>query len=274
MAESKKLNTEMINQENGQEEVDNTSKDDDDVMIKTEQSLDEELHVELPEAPVPCPCFDGSYDERLPAPESSVSAEANLHLEKRKADEKVHKYLEIVHHVKTKQNESPDADLFRNKEHEKQMPCKASDGFSAKHPCGPGSSSVLGVTQNIEMTYLHKKDDEKVDKYRYMTLDQDRKRREDLGRYEVPCTSSTCVNEQPPAQESHSALGATSAAESLLNTDDAYDEVMTENGNSSETSGGGYEEPDVVNLERPPVPGRSPQPATPGEISDYQEELQ
>ena len=140
MAQSKKLNTEMINQEMGQEEVDNTSKDDDDVIIKTEQSLDEELHVELPEAPVPCPCFDGSYDERLPAPESSVSAEANLNLEKRKADEKVHKYLEIVHHVKTKQNESPDADLFRNKEHEKQVPRKASDGFCAKQPCGPGSS--------------------------------------------------------------------------------------------------------------------------------------
>ena len=156
-------------------------------------------------------------------------------------------------------------------EHEKQVPRKASDGFCAKQPCGPGSSSVLGVTQNIEMTYLHKKDDEKVDKYRYMTLDQDRKRREDLGRYEAPCTSSTCINEQPPAQESHSALGATCAAESLLNTDDAYDEVMTENGNSSDTSGGGYEEPDVVNLEQPQVPERSPQRATSGEISDYQE---
>ena len=239
MAQSRKLNNEMTCQDMAKEDVENTCKDDD-VVIKTEQSLDEELHVGGPELPMPCP---GSY------------ADANIHVEIQNADEKVHKYLEIEHHVETKQSESSHADLFQNKENEKPVPCKA---------------SVLGVTPNIEMTYLHKKDEEKVDKYRYMTLDEDRKRREDLGRYEALCASSTCVNVQPPAQESNSALGSTSAAENL-NTDDTFDEVMPNNENSSDASGGDYEEPDVVNLEGPPVPGRSPQGVTPREISDYQE---
>ena len=257
MAQSKKLNIQMTKQDISQEQVENTSKDAD-VVIRTEQALDEELGVEGPEAPMPCP---------------DSNAEANIHVEIRKADEKVHKYLEIVHHVETKQNEPSHAHLFRNKEHEKTVMCKASDGFYAKQPSGPEGSSVSRVTSNIEMTYLHKKDEEKVDKYRYMTLDQDRKRREDLGRYEALCASSTCVIEHSPANENHSAILATSGAENLLNTctDDACVEVMTENGNSSDASGGDYEEPDVVNSERPPVPGRSPQGVTPGEISDYQE---
>ena len=90
-----------------------------------------------------------------------------------------------------------------------------------------------------------------------MTLDQDRKRREDVGRYEASCVSTHRVNEQPP-----------SAA------DDEYDEVMIESENSSAVSSGrykvpdkahlgrpsvpppgGYEEPDVIDSEQPPTPG-------------------
>ena len=137
------------------------------------------------------------------------------------------------------------------------------------------SASAATKNINIEMAYLHKKDEEKVDKYRYMTLDQDSKRREDLGRYKslsVPCMSSVRVNDR----ESRSDSGASPASENPFNTDQEYDEVMTENEISSDTCPGGHEEPDVVNSERPPVPGRSQSQrvtSATGETSVYQELL-
>ena len=97
-----------------------------------------------------------------------------------------------------------------------------------------------------------------------MTLDEDRKRREDIGRYEAPCTSTDGVNERPAAQDIHSALEAT----------DIEDDVLIESENSSVPDEPGYEEPDVVNSERPPVPGRSHSQrvtSTPRDTSLYQE---
>ena len=132
--------------------------------------------------------------------------------------------------------------------------------FNTKRLLAKESMSASGATKNIsiEMTYLHKKDEEKVDKYRYMTLDEDSKRREDLGRCDAPCTSSTGVNVRPAAQECRFALDSTSSE---------YDDVVIESTNSSDTSPGGYEE-------RPPVPGRSHsrwETSTQGETSVYQE---
>ena len=73
-----------------------------------------------------------------------------------------------------------------------------------------------------------------VDQYQYIILDQGCKRREDLGGYKslsVPCKSGA----SPPSER--------------LNKDGEYDDVMTDNGNSSDKSPGGYEEPGVVNSE-------------------------
>ena len=92
-----------------------------------------------------------------------------------------------------------------------------------------------------------------------MTLDQDSKRREDIGRYEAPCPSTTGVSVRPAAQESHSSSIA----------DNEYDDVLTESEKSSVPDARGYEGPDVVNSQRPPVPRRSHsrQATTPGETS-------
>ena len=146
--------------------------------------------------------------------------------------------------------------------------------FKAKQSAIPKCTSASAITKNIcrEMTYLHKKDEEKVDKYRYMTLDQDRKRREDIGRYEAPCTSTPGVYEQPATQERHPVLGALPNAENLMATDNQYDDVLMQSENSSDPGSGGYKEPDVVNSERP-VPGRSRfqrVTSATGETSDHQ----
>ena len=237
------------------------------------------------EKPVPCKptSSDGFYAERLPAQESWPASGATPNIEMvylDKADEKVEKYLEILPDVKTKQEEISDVDIARNEEHEDLVSCKPPDIFDAKQPPASGSSSVLGVA-HIETTYLHKMDEEKVDKYRYMTLDEDAKAKEGLGRYKtlsVPCTSSDGVNELPPSRESGSDPGATSAAENLMHTDDDYDDVVIESENSSEADPGDYEEPDVLDSEQPPVPerrgsqGLTPdQTSTSGETSVYQE---
>ena len=224
------------------------------------------------EKSVSCRSSNGSYAERLPASESSPTSGATPNIEMmylHKADEKVEQYLELVDDAMIKK------DNLSEKGHhevgdEEPKPCTSLDKFNTKMPLAKESTSASAATKNIsiEMTYLHKKNEEKVDKYRYMTLDEDRKRREDIGRYEALCTSTAEVNERHAAQESHSSLQATTA------TDNEYDDVLIESENSSVPDASGYEEPDVVNSEPPPVPGRSHSQqvtSTPGETSVYQE---
>ena len=156
------------------------------------------------------------------------------------------------------------------KSYEEPIPYTSLDKFNTKMPLAKESTSASTATKNIsiEMTYLHEKNEGKVDKNRYMPLDQDSKRREDIDRYEAPCTSTTRVHERPATQESHSSLEATSAG------GNEYDDVLIESENSSVPDASGYEEPDVVNSERPPVPGRSHSrqvTSTQGETSVYQE---
>ena len=224
------------------------------------------------EKPMPCTSSDGLYAEQLPASESSPTSGATPNIEMmylHKADEKVEQYLELVDDVMIKK------DNLSEKGHhevgdEEPIPCTSLDKFNTKMPLAKESTSASEATRNIsiEMTYLHKKNEEKVDKYRYMTLDEDSKRIEDIGRYDAPCTSADGVNERPAAQERHSALEASSAA------DNEYDDVLIESENSSVPEASGYEENDVVNSERPPVQGRSHSrrvTSTPGETSVYQE---
>ena len=61
-------NTEIAYQDLGQEDVEDISIDNE-VMMKKEPLPNEDLHVKGPAAPAPCPCYDGSYEEQLPAPE-------------------------------------------------------------------------------------------------------------------------------------------------------------------------------------------------------------
>ena len=236
-------NTEIAYQDLSQEDVESMSIDNE-AMIKKEPSPDEVLHVRGPAAPASCPCYDGSYEEQLPAPESSISEGA-------KNDEKVHKYLEIVHDNKTEKQKSSDEDQHESVPEEPVA-------------CTTERSSASRATLNIEMTYLHKKDEEKVEMCRYMTLDDDAKRMEDIGRYEAPCTSTAGVSERPAVREGHLALGVTPNAENFPNTDDEYDEVMTESENSSDSTLEGYEEPDALRV----TTGAT---STPGETSVYQE---
>ena len=224
------------------------------------------------EKPMPCRSSDGFYAERLPASESSPTSWATPNIEimyLHKADEKVEQYLELVDDVMIKKDNLSEKGHHEGGD-EEPIPCTSLDKFNTKMPLAKEGTSVSAATKNIsiEMTYLHKKDEEKVDKYWYMTLDEDSKRREDIGRYEALCTSTDGVNERPAAQERHSDLEATSAA------DKKYDDVLIESENSSVPDASGYEEPDVVNSERPPVPGRSHSrrvTSTPGETSVYQE---
>ena len=231
------------------------------------------------EKPMPCGSSDGFYAERLATSESSLTSGVNLNIGMtylHNVDENV-EYLEIVDDVMVKKEKSSDEGQQKSGT-KKPMP----DKFNAGQSTAAENSSALGVTTNIEsieMEYLHKKDEEKVEKYRYMTLDEDSKRREDIGRYKslsVPCMSSAWAN----TRESCSTSGKSPASENLLNTEDEYDEVMTEN----ESSVGyerppvppscGYEEPDVVNSERPPVTGRNRSQqvtSTTGDTSVYQE---
>ena len=222
--------------------------------------------------PMPCRSSDGFYAERLPASESSPTSGVTRIIDMKylhKADERVEQYLEIVDDVMIEKEKSSDESQQKSGP-EEPTPCTSLDKFNTKMPLTKESISASAARKNIivEMTYLHKKDEEKVDKYRHMPLDQDSKRREDIGRYKAPCTPTNGVNGQPAAQERHSALEASSAA------DNEYDDVLIESENSSVPEASGYEEPDVMNSERPPVPGRSHSrrvTSTPGETSVYQE---
>ena len=173
------------------------------------------------ERPMPCRSSDGFYDERLPTSESNPISGVNLNIEMKylhNTDKKVEKYLEIIDDVTIRKEKG-----LHECGDEKPIPCTSLDKINTKMLLAKESMSASAATKNIsiEMTYLHKKDEEKVDKYRYMTLDEDSKRREDLGRYDAPCTSSTGVNVRPAAQECLFALDSTSSE---------YDDV-------------GYEEP-------------------------------
>ena len=227
------------------------------------------------EKPMPCRSSDGSYAERLPASESSPTSGVTQNIDMtylHKADERVEKYLELVDDVMIEKEKLSDEGQQKSRT-EEPMPSTSLEKFNTqmpKYPFTKGITSASAATKNIsiEMTYLHKKDEEKVDKYRYMTLDEDSKRREDIGRYEAPCTSADGANEHPAAQERHSAQEASSAA------DNEYDDVLIESEISSVPDASGYEEPDVVNSERPPVPRRSHSQrvtSTPGDTSVYQE---
>ena len=248
-------------------------------MPEKKKSSDANLGEES-EKPMPCIPIssDGFYAERLPAPESNPTSGASLNIEMtylHKAEENFEKYLEIVDDVIINKEKPPE-----------EGQDKKPNRFIAEQLISRECSSALGATPNIsiEMTYLHKQDEEKVD----------HKRREYRVLYKAPCTSSDMINERRPSLEISSALGVTSAAEDLMDTDDdEYDDVLIENEISSDTSPGGYEEPDVVNSERPPVtppdgyeeidvvnPERSPVPgrshsrrvtSNPGETSFYQE---
>ena len=225
---------------------------------KTKQeklSQEDLLGSEEPEKPMPCTSSDGFYAKRLLALDSSLTPVTpnvemkNMH----KPEEKVEKYLEIIDDVMIQRENVSDEGPHESRD-EQPMPFTFVK-FEAKHFAAQKPHSVSAATKNIsiEMTYLHKKDEEKVDKHRYMTLDQDSKRREDLGRYKalsVPCMSSVVTK----VRESSSESGASPASENIILNTDEYDEVVTENENSSGTCPGGYEEPDVVNSEQPPVP--------------------
>ena len=231
---------------------------------KLENTPEEDPDAYKTEKPKPCTSSDGFYAERLPASESSLTPGVTLN----KPDEKEEKYLEIIDDV-TMQQENL-SDEGPNESRAEQPMSFTFVKFEAEGFPAQKSTSASAATKNvsIEMTYLHKKDEKKVDKYHYMTLDQDSKKREDLGRYtslSVPCMSSVI------ARKSSSISGASPASENL-NTDDEYDEVMTENENSSGTSPDGYEEPDVVNSVLPPVQGSHSQRVTSaGETSVHQE---
>ena len=224
------------------------------------------------EKPMPCRSSNGSYAERLPASESSPTSGLTLNIDMtylHNPDEKVEKYLELVDDAMIKNEELSEKGLHEVGD-EEPIPCTSLDKFNTKMPLAKESTSASTATTNIsiEMTYLHKKNEGKVDKNRYMPLDQVSKRSEDIGRYEAPCTSTTGVNERPASQERHSTLDASSAA------DNEYDDVLIESENSSVPGASGYEEPDMVNSELPPVPGRIHSrrvTSTPQDTSVYQE---
>ena len=223
------------------------------------------------EKTMPCRSSDGFYAEQLPTSASSLTSGVTPNIDMthlHKSDERVEKYLELVDDVMIEKEK-----LSEKGHHEvgdeEPISCRSLDKF-IKRPLTKESISVSAASKSfsVEMTYLHKKDEERVDKYRYMPLDQDSKRREDIGRYKAPCTPTNGVNERPAAQERHSTLEASSAA------DNEYEDVLIESENSSVPDASGYEDIDVFNSELPPVPERSHSrrvTSTPGETSVYQE---
>ena len=236
-----------------------------------------------------CLSSDRFYAERLPAPESCPTSTSTQNVEMtyfRKANETEEKHIEIVDDVKNMKADSSNVDLGGYKESEKTVPCRSSDEFNVEWPLAPESISALGSAININIRMTYKKGEENVERCRYMSIDEDSKRKEDLGRYEalsVPCTSSAGGNERLPARER-----AISAAETVRNTDEEHDDVMIENENSDQDeyeepdeaySGrsfvpppDGYEDPDVIDSEQPPTPGSSRSPSvTSATTSPYQE---
>ena len=136
------------------------------------------------EKPMPCRSSNGSYAERLPASESSPTSGATPNIEMmylHKADGNVEQYLELVDDAMIK-NEELSEKGHHEVGDEKPIPCTSLDKFNTKMPLAKEGTSASTATKNIsiEKTYLHKKNEEKVDKNRYMPLDQDSKRTEDI----------------------------------------------------------------------------------------------
>ena len=198
MAKAGKFDIEMTHLHAGREEIEHTSIDDyDDVLTKKEPSPDDIPYVGGPVTPVP---FPGS-DEGLPAPENSLS---ERYTEMQKADENEHKYLEIVHDVKTKKGKSGKVRQVEGPE--APVPCTSSAGFYAERLPVSESSSVSEATFNIEMTYLHKVD-EKVPKYLEIVDDVTTKKESSSNGhdgYEVPV--SRAHHYEDPEEWRHSDL--------------------------------------------------------------------
>ena len=145
MAKARKFNIEMTYLHVGGEELEKyASIDDDDVETKKEPSPNEVPYIGVPVTPAPCPSSDGFYDERLPAPEGTSSADDT---EMNKADENEHKYLEIVHDVKTKERKSGKVKQVEGLG--SPVPCTSSNGFYAERLPASESSSVSEATLNI-----------------------------------------------------------------------------------------------------------------------------
>ena len=187
MAKAKKFDIEMTYLHVGREEMEKYASidDGDDAVTKKEPSQDEVPYMGVPVPPAPCPSSDGFYDERLPAPEGTSSADDT---EVQKADENEQKYLEIVHDVKTNERKS---DKVRQVEKlgSPVITSTSSYGFYAERLPASESSSVSEATLNrpIEMTYLHKVD-EKVQKYLEIVDDVTKQECSSNGHngYEVP----------------------------------------------------------------------------------------
>ena len=212
MAKAGKFDIEMTHLHVGREEIEHTSIDDyDDVLTKKEPSPDDIPYVGGPVTPVP---FPGS-DEGLPAPENSLS---ERYTEMQKADENEHKYLEIVHDVKTKKGKSGKVRQVEGPE--AQVPCTSSAGFYAERLPASESSSVSEATFNIEMTHLHKVD-EKVQKYLEIVDDVTTKKESSSdGHYEVPVPLAH--HYEDPEERRHTDLNVPgSSAARPVNPDDS-----------------------------------------------------
>ena len=147
MAKARKFNIEMTYLHVGGEELEKYASiddDDDDVETKKEPSPEEVPYMGVPVTPAPCPSSDGFYDEGLPAPEGTSSTNET---EMKKADENEHKYLEIVHDIKTNERKS---DKVRQVEGlGSPVPCTSSNGFYAERLPASESTSVSEATLNV-----------------------------------------------------------------------------------------------------------------------------
>ena len=226
---------------------------------KTKQEKSSEDADEYEETEKPMPCRPTSSDtlnaEWLPTLESSPTSTATSNKEMTYIHKVEEKVLEILDNVTAKKENLSDEGPDESRQEEPML--FTSVKFEAEPSPAEKSISASAVAKNIsiEMTYLHKKDEENVDNYQVLTIDDEVKRKENVSQHEAlptPCISSTAVIKAPD-QECSSASGASATSENLMNTDE-FDEVITENENPSDASKGGYEEPLVVNSERLSVP--------------------
>ena len=225
---------------------------------KTKQVKSSEDADEYEETEKPMPCRPTSSDtlnaEWLPTPESSPTSTATSNKEMTYIHKVEEKVLEIRDNVKKENLSDEGPNESRQEEPMLFTSAKSeAENFPAqKSICATAAAKSIG----IEMTYLHKKDEEKIDNYQVLTIDDEVNRNENVNQHEelpTPCISSTGVIKAPPDQECSSASGASATSENLIDTDE-YDEVIAESENPSDASKGGYEEPLVVNSERLSVP--------------------
>ena len=226
---------------------------------KTKQEKSSEDADEYEETEKPMPCRPTSSDtlnaEWLPTPESSPTSTATSNKEMTYIHKVEENVLEIRDNVTAKKENLSDEGPNERRQEEPMLFTSAK--FEAEN--SPAQESICATAAaksiGIEMTYLHKKDEEKIDNYQVLTIDDEVNRNENVNQHEelpTPCISSKGVIKALPDQECSSASGASATSENLIDTDE-YDEVITESENPSDASKGGYEEPLVVNSERPPV---------------------